>query len=108
MRGTILLLALSLLLALPAGALAFRCGNDLVQVGDRKIEVLKKCGEPASIDEWDVVKPVSTFILGHRYENVAEVRVEEWTYNFGPSVFIQIVRFENGEVVETRAGGYGF
>jgi hypothetical protein len=103
-----LLLALLLSLAVPQGAGAFRCGNDLVQEGDRKIEVLHKCGEPDSVDEWETVKPVSTFVLGHRYPNVANVKVEEWTYNFGPNVFIQIYRFENGEVVEMRYGGYGF
>jgi hypothetical protein len=35
-----------------ADAYGLRCGNDLVDVGDRKIEVLAKCGEPAVTDEW--------------------------------------------------------
>ena len=30
----------------PHASAAMRCGNDLVDVGDSKIEVLKKCGEP--------------------------------------------------------------
>lgn len=102
--STLLVLAL----AVPGELPAFRCGNDLVQKGDRKIEVLKKCGEPASVDEWEEIKNVRTFRFGFGFDNVVKVKVEEWTYNFGPNVFMQIYQFENGEVVDMKFGDYGF
>ena len=34
------------LLVAASPALALRCGNNIVDVGDTKIEVLSKCGEP--------------------------------------------------------------
>lgn len=33
-------------------AFALRCGNSLVERGDRKIEVILKCGKPTLVDEW--------------------------------------------------------
>lgn len=102
-----LLAALALVLGAAGNLFAFRCGSELVERGDRKIEVLKKCGEPASVDEWEEIRRLST-IPGLTTSGLEKVRVEEWTYNFGPQRFLQIYRFENGEVVEMRFGDYGF
>lgn len=106
------LAALMIVLALVFGAtdnlFAFRCGNDLVEKGDRKIEVLKKCGEPASVDEWDEVRRIPASRFGLSSRGLEQVRVEEWTYNFGPQRFLQTYRFENGQVTEMKFGGYGF
>lgn len=46
----------------------------------------------------------------HRFpaDGLEKVKVEEWTYNFDPQRFLQIYRFENGEVEDMRFGGYGF
>ena len=41
-------------------------------------------------------------------ENSFEVKIEEWTYNFGPERFIRTLTFENGELVDIETGGYGF
>lgn len=87
---------------------AFRCGSDLVEKGDRKIEVLRKCGEPASVDEWDEVRRIPGSRYGLLRGDLEQVRVEEWTYNFGPQRFLQIYRFENGRVTRMEFGGYGF
>jgi hypothetical protein len=103
------LVTVSILVFWAAGNLfAFRCGSELVENGDRKIEVLKKCGEPDSVDEWEVVRHTPAFRFALRTNGLERVRVEEWTYNFGPQRFLQIYRFENGEVVEMKFGDYGF
>lgn len=87
---------------------AFRCGSDLVEKGDRKIEVLRKCGEPASVDEWEELRRVPASRYSMSRGGLEQVRVEEWTYNFGPQRFLQIYRFENGRVTRMEFGGYGF
>lgn len=106
--GVTLLTVVSLVLGAAGNLYAFRCGSELVENGDRKIEVLKKCGEPDSVDEWEEIRRTSAFRFGLRTNGLEKVRVEEWTYNFGPQRFLQIYRFENGEVVEMKFGDYGF
>jgi hypothetical protein len=106
--GVTLVTVLSLVLVVTGNLFAFRCGSELVEKGDRKIEVLKKCGEPASVDEWEVFRRIPAFRSGLGAGGLEKARVEEWTYNFGPQRFLQIYRFENGEVVEMEYGDYGF
>lgn len=103
-----LLAALALVLGAAGDLFAFRCGNELVEKGDRKIEVLKKCGEPASVDEWEEIRRLPGFRFGFPTDGLEKVKVEEWTFNFGPQRFLQIYRFENGEVVDMKFGDYGF
>jgi len=93
-------------------AYGLRCGNNLVDVGDRKIDVLAKCGEPVVTDEW---YEEETFRRSPEVDRFGEVKrrsvmihVEEWTYNFGPTRFIYILKFKNGELVEIRTGDHGF
>jgi len=38
----------------------------------------------------------------------AFIRVEIWTYNYGPSRFLDYVRLENGIVRKIYSGGYGY
>jgi hypothetical protein len=102
-----LLLGLIPLKAFASGG-AFYCGNDLIQPGDRKIEVLHACGEPDFVDTWEEILNRGYFRFGHFWPSVEQVKVEEWTYNFGPNRFIRILRFENGELVRIRDGDYGF
>ncbi|MFC4859643.1 DUF2845 domain-containing protein [Pseudomonas sp. MAHUQ-62] len=62
------------LLVFDATAHTFRCESKLVSVGDRSVEVQRKCGEPASRSF--IGYSVTT---GGRQE----MQVEEWVY--GPS-----------------------
>jgi len=106
--GLVLICSMLFFLAGAVKSEALRCGRDLVLEGDRKIEVLASCGDPATIDTWQETRRVRDFRWG-RFWNVWEtVVVEEWTYNFGPRRFIQVIRFENGRVVKIEDGGYGF
>lgn len=86
-------------------AYAFRCGNDLVKMGDNKITVVNKCGKPDWIDRWseDIIDfPDSGF--EHRV-----IRINErWVYNPGPRKFIRIITFNGSTVATLETGGHGF
>ncbi len=114
---------LALLLLATTPALAFRCGNKIVSEGDHYSKVLKYCGEPVGVQERVIYRegvtrprfraegpnglPYDQEVL--RYDrSYVEVLVEEWTYNFGPRRLMQLVRFENGFVVEVDRLGYGY
>jgi hypothetical protein len=110
MRGKGLVIgAAGLLLTLaPIAASAFYCGNNLINPGDTTIEVLHACGQPDSVESWNEVKNVSHFRYGFLWYSLENVHVEQWVYNFGPSRFIRILRFENGILEHIESGNYGF
>ncbi len=94
---------------LATDAYAFRCGRELVQVGDHKIDVLEKCGDPESTDERVAVRGSR---LRHPYgaleiDQYEEIVIEEWVYNFGPRKFKQFLLFENDELKKIRNLSYG-
>lgn len=103
-----LLLVLCLILV-STDALAFRCGRKLVQVGDYKLDVLEKCGEP----EWaDRRYGMRANRLRHPYgalelDQYEEVVIDEWIYNFGPRRFKQFLQFENGVLKKIENLEYG-
>jgi len=76
------------------------CGDGRnISLGDSKLEVLVKCGEPSKN-------------AGETEKNAAggggaPVESDEWIYNFGPERFIYIVKFRRGKVYDIRTGGYG-
>ncbi len=108
MRPCLLALALALL-AGPAGADgSLRCGSRLVSVGDARIDLLARCGEPTlrerRVDErWDGVTD-GTVGQGRRVTTV----IEELTYDFGPSSFAYLVRLANGRITEIERLSYGY
>ncbi|MNF61243.1 hypothetical protein D3C84_428810 [compost metagenome] len=74
MKALACLFAATLLLALEASASTFRCESKLVSLGDRSVEVLRKCGEPAS----------RSFIgYSETSSGRQEMQTEEWVY--GPT-----------------------
>ena len=104
------LLAIATAFALvPLAATAqFRCNNDLVNVGDSRVSVLLKCGEPVVKDSF--CKPAepqtvrtspdgSTIVTAPPCENV-----DEWTYNPGYGQFMTTLRFEFGKLVSIKYG----
>ncbi|MCQ4348163.1 DUF2845 domain-containing protein [Pseudomonas stutzeri] len=86
-------LLILLLLAGAADASTLRCGSALVSTGDHALEVLDKCGEPAS-----------RAFLGYRqygdhWGNFERLRIEEWIY--GPrSGMYHYLRFEGDRLVD--------
>lgn len=79
------------------------CGDRIISVGDRKADVLIRCGEPFSTTSRQ--EEVRERIEGG--SRTIAVTVEEWTYNFGPHRFLRVITFRNGVVTDVRTGGYG-
>jgi len=58
---------------------SFRCDSHLVRIGDDKLTVLEKCGEP---------------IFREVVSGALERRVEQWFYKRGVRQFTRILTFE--------------
>ncbi len=99
------ILAGILCLAVTAPAHAFTCGGSIISEGLTKIEVLMKCGEPASRNSREEQ-------ISEKVDNTTRIKttvgVEEWIYNFGPQSFLQILTFRDGKLVAINSGGYGY
>jgi hypothetical protein len=89
---------------------SFRCSNGIVSVGDLKVDLLGKCGEPTmrgtvrseevSISREGPVRGGTTV-----RETAA---VERWTYDFGPNQFIEVVTLEGGRIRSIDRGSRGY
>ncbi|MHC1730114.1 MAG: DUF2845 domain-containing protein [Syntrophobacteraceae bacterium] len=77
-----------------------RCKSGLIMLGESKLEIVSKCGQPASKETVERRVPRSV--------KPAYVTVEEWTYNFGPSDFIHVMEFEGSTLKAIRRGSRGF
>jgi hypothetical protein len=81
-----------------------RCGNRLIELWDDKYKVLEICGEPEFISYR--TKIVGSTLHHPRrtldIEQYEEIQVEEWIYNFGRKRIKQLLRFENGILVEIK------
>jgi hypothetical protein len=100
----IFLFVLLILASNSVNASAFRCGADLVDTGETKFNVLKKCGEPAYKHSW-----TEEVINTHSENKVSKVfnNIEEWTYNPGSDSFVRVLRFRNSQLIDIETRGYG-
>lgn len=90
MKKALCLILLTGLLTNTAQAQTMRCGTELVSVGNRGFEVVRKCGEPA-------YKEVIGYTLGASQRS--ELRIEEWIY--GPrNGMYHYLRFEGGTLIK--------
>lgn len=92
---------------------ALRCDRQLVNAGDAKIQVLRKCGEPDFSEhrvEYRSYRQRGSGLQqpGLDFENQVPVNIDEWTYNFGPHRFMQRLIFENGRLVKIEDLDYGY
>jgi hypothetical protein len=96
-----------LALVLTAPAHAMHCGSVVISNGDTVDKLLEFCGQPESVKTYPIVRtPVDS--NGRVYHGFREeLRVEEWTYNFGPTQLMTKVRIEYGYVTDVRYLGYG-
>jgi hypothetical protein len=108
-------------------AASLRCGVRIIAEGDYKDRVLAECGAPDHVEVWEEER-VYKFQYHPRYYGIYDnyeyspdatehgqpyrvkklVIVEEWTYNHGPTRFMDHLRLENGIVREITSGGYGY
>jgi hypothetical protein len=117
-RITVVVFLVSLLGTEAHGESSFRCGNEVVSVGDTTYTVLKECGAP-DFREIKVMERVSkrrgkhsydTKIVrvpaGTKYEGVSSGD-ETWYYDPGPTGFVYILEFAKSRVSSIKKEGYG-
>ena len=99
-------------MSLPAHADGMRCGARLIRDGDPRAEVRAFCGEPVDVQTRTILRrPVYNFQGRRVYsggDDLIEIPVETWTYNFGPNKLMRRVRFIDGIVEEVETLGYGY
>jgi hypothetical protein len=87
----------------PAGAETLRCEAGIVAVGDWKLDLLGKCGQPTHRE----VLTAPAGAVGLRGGSQARASEERWTYDLGPGAFLHQVTLEVGVVKAIERGGYG-
>jgi len=114
-----LLVLLVLTVFLSGISYAFQCDGKVVSKRNTKFDVLRKCGEPDYIDSWEEERAVRGYGRSEMPRSggipetqvpmisIIHVRVEKWSYNFGPNRFMQVLRFENGKLIDIETGEYG-
>lgn len=117
-RSTHALLVAALLPVLAHADDSLRCPRGIVSVGDLKVDLLGKCGEPtlrelSRAEETGVVqKDPATKGAAGRPATITTTRetsaIERWTYDFGPSQFIRVVTLDGGRVRSVATGGRGY
>ena len=109
------------LLGLPtphATADTVRCGRKLAVEGDSLYDVRSRCGEPDNQIHRVELRTTSAWVqgscdgkdqtqCGRMVEHTVEVVIDEWTYDFGPTQFIQYLVFEQGRLVRVVPGQRG-
>jgi hypothetical protein len=88
-----------------------RCGQRLVRQGDPRSQVRAFCGEPDDVQTRTILRRPVYELQGRRVyfgDNLVEIPVETWTYNFGPNKLMRRVRFVDGLVDEVETLGYGY
>ncbi len=81
------------------------CNTDILSSGLSQYEVLQRCGEPFFRDSR--TEEVFSRISGGG-RRLVERRIDEWTYNLGPTRFMRILTFNNGRLEEVISGSKGF
>jgi Protein of unknown function (DUF2845) len=96
--------------AAPARGDSINCDRGIVSTGDSKLDLLAKCGEPALMEAR--LEERSHYLVspdGRSGGGLSViVKVERWTYNFGPQRFLQFVTLETGRVRSVERGSYGY
>src|SRR5262245_56765182 len=113
-------LALGVLSTSPsAQADTLACSGRIVSTGDSRYEVKAVCGEPDDVSQRVEYRTLRGRVAGpcqrvdgkvicsDTREQVIEVVIDEWIYDFGRNRFIEYLTFEQGKLVSVRTGSYG-
>jgi len=96
LRAASALLA-AMLVAIPAAADSFRCGQRIATEDMTVEELLQACGEPTrkSVEVVDVYGPNA-----HGSGNIKRgtTTIETWTYDFGPQTLDMVVTIQDGKL----------
>ena len=84
-----------------------RCGNKLVSVGDTKIEVILKCGEPFfrnTIALKSIKVKTPHVSLEGQITSATTEEIEQWAYVQGPGTLLKILTFQGSQLVNIEHG----
>jgi hypothetical protein len=85
------------------------CDPGVLSVGKLKLDLLARCGEPATVDVWEEELRAVQEIGDHTVlAQSVTVQVELWTYDFGRNHLLRLVRLEDGRVTAVDTGSYGY
>lgn len=101
-----------------AGARAdrsIRCDGRIVSIGSYKEQVLKLCGRPDHVEQWEVGRnsAIAEYYdyADERYRLpkllIGPLHMERWTYDVGSNRLIRYLLFRNGELIKIETGGRG-
>lgn len=103
-----LALAAALLAPLDARAESLRCEGRSAEVGDSRLSVLHKCGEPLLRDQYcaPVYTPHSPYPVPAPWVGTVApcIAIDEWLYDRGPGNLMAVVRFRQGVVQSIEYG----
>jgi hypothetical protein len=86
-----------------------RCEPSALHVGDAKLDVLARCGEPALTERRDDLLRLSAEVMnGVIVSRTTPIVAELWTYDFGPQTFVRFVLLEDGVVTRIDTGSHGY
>lgn len=96
----------------PAAAPPLRragCEPAALHVGDRKLDLLARCGPPTLAERRDdLLRLVADTASGVVLTRTVVVAVEVWTYDFGPRTLVRFVTLEDGVVTRVDTGSHGY
>ncbi|MCX7635972.1 MAG: DUF2845 domain-containing protein, partial [Syntrophales bacterium] len=94
--------AVGLVMVLVVPGYPFRCGSNIVSIGDAKAKVLLECGPPTFKERVGVKEETyGGEARGKKHAKKKKAKnVEQWTYNCGESDFIYILTFEGGKLTK--------
>ena len=91
--ASIALCAALSLVSISTLASTFRCGSQLVSLGERSFQVLKKCGEP-------VARETIGYKVGEY--NHRELHIQEWVYGPNNGMY-HYLRFEGNRLTSIES-----
>ena|SRR6185369_12381402 len=113
-------LAFSVLATSPsAQADTLACDGRIVSTGDSRYDVKAICGEPDDASQRIEYRTLRGRVAGpctraggkitcsQTREEVVEVVIDEWIYDFGRNRFVEYLTFEQGRLISVRTGSYG-
>jgi hypothetical protein len=93
----------------PATLRRARCEPSVLHVGDSKLDLSARCGEPTLAERReDLVRVTADTGAGVAVGRTVTVVSEVWTYDFGPQTFVRFVSLEDGVVTRIDTGGHGY
>ena len=84
------------------------CDVAAIKVGDAKLDLLARCGEPALMEMRKENLALASARDAQLLSRDAPRDVEVWTYDFGPQQLVRFAILADGVVVAVETGGHGY